>query len=259
MVEKAGVTGTEEVGAVGADGSEGAATAGGQTGGDQTGEGTDSSLIDRSLLPEEMRGKTPEQISMMWGAATRVLEAKNSESDSNNARIAALEAQIAANVEPEPDPLEGVDMKEMMLDDPVRAVDLLLEKTLEKKYGNTVARLESGIGETEIVKASRTIGPDFDQHEPKVRAILASSSGDVTEASVYGAYMMARGMAAVEDDNKRKKLSAETPAPTPEVTEVDSPTQLTGLAREIQKGSGLTEEDFTKFGEGELIVEVPGL
>ncbi len=256
MVEEQGNSGAESEGAVGANADAGVPAVAGQESGDSAGTPDASSVIDRNALPEEMRNKSPEEISLMWSAAARVLESKNSESESQNARIAQLEAAAAEQKrEPVPDPTENVDLKELMYENPEKAVDIMLEK----KYGPTVARFEAGIGETEIVRASRIIGPDFIEHEPAVRAILAKSKGPIDEAAVQGAYFMARGLASVQTDVARAKLAAETPAPTPEITEGDAPSQLQGLAKEIQRGSGLSEEDFVKFGEGELVTEVPGL
>ena len=256
MVEESGVKGIGSEGTVGESADEGTAESGGQKGGDSAGT-QDTDSIKRSELPEEMRGKTSAEISSMWGAATRVLQSKNVETDSLNNRIAQLESQALEQGAPpaEPDPDADVDLKELMLDDPERAMDIMLNR----RYSTTVNRLEKGIGETELIKASRSIGADFDEHEDAVRLILSQQSGPVTEGAVHGAYLMARGAASVQKDKAAAKLSLETPEPTPEVNESDLPGALTGLAKEIQLGSRMTEEEFLEFSTGELVVEVPGL
>lgn len=258
MAEETGANAAGSVGAVETPGDGGNAAVAGSQGGDQTGE-TNSGTINVADLPEEMRGKTPAEISTMWGAAARVLADKNSETETQSARIAVLESAALerqqAPPEPIPDPDEGVDIKELMYEDPEKAVDVLLRR----RYGETIDRLEAGIGQTAMIAARQNIGPDFDDHADAVKTILSKSSGPIDERAIQGAYYMARGLASVQADTAKAKLAIETPAPTPEVTEVDQAGPLTGLAAQIQRGSGLTEEEFIEFGEGELVVEVPGI
>lgn len=227
----------------------------GTPGSDPKGQGgaEEKRAIPVDSLPEDMRDKSPAEINRMWQTAAAVLAAKNDEVEQLNTRLRALE-EAKTKEPPEPDPTEGVDLKEMIYDDPEKAVEIAFQRV----YGKEFQRVESAVSDTVLMKVAKEIGPDFDKHEDKIRAILAGSKGPVTPDTVHGAYLMAKGLSTVEYEREARKKAAESEPPTPEVKDSDLP-QLTDLDKQIARGMGMSEEEYIKYSGEYIEVEVPGV
>lgn len=225
------------------------ADGGGAQEGSQEGASGSRNVIAMDDLPEEMRGKEPAQVQAMWNAAARALENQNNENETLKSELRQMREQLEnlgrrapePETPPEPD-LSPDEIRDKIFDDPVSAV----EAVVRKKFGPLIDRLERSTGETALMRMSKKIGSDFDDYEDSVRAILANTSGPISDQTVYGAYLMARGEKAVQSDQERKKKAASSPAPTPEVNESDAP-KLSSLQQQVARSMGMSEDEFTHY------------
>jgi hypothetical protein len=211
--------------------------------------GTEPKNIPEDVLPEDLRGKAPEEIRATLAAMKSTLGKKNDETDALKTRLASIEARLVngteRQTEVQSEPGDDKPLEEQILVNPKRAIQRAIK---ELGYEDRVEGIErvahSGASETAFMRAGSEL-PEFGEYEEDVREILKQSNAAATYSNVRGAYLMARGQRSMEGTDRSTRAAAagagaEVPAPKPSNTR--KVRKLNPLEREIARGQGFLDD-----------------
>ena len=213
-------------------------------------------VVPRDVLPEELRDQSDANVKMYLDAMRQGLTTRQAENDQlrqelADARAGAVPAHAVPDIEPVED-LSKEDLQQLILDDPMKALDWYAEK----KFGPRFRKTESIAGAGAYASAHQRWS-DFKDVEPTVRELIGRSGQMPSPELIETAYVQAQGMLRVQEkqDALAKASVATKPSP-PGPT--DKAPSLTKLQEEIAAASGMTKEEMLEFKDAdEMTMEVP--
>lgn len=209
--------------------------------------------IWREGLPDEWKGKTPQEIARVWGTAATLLDSKNNEVEALRQQLESLKSASPTPQPASPEPEEPIDFKSLIFDDPERAVDL----AVEKKYGKRVQEYERELSNVAVMKVEREFA-DFDEYRDTVNAILSNAQGRVTDQDVRSAYLLARGYKSVQDEREAAQAVHNEPPSPPEPTKKTP--EIPELGKAMMSSLGFqSEEEMDEWlnSDDDMEIEVP--
>lgn len=201
-------------------------------------------------LPEEWKGKSPAEISRIWQTAATML-------DSKDEQLKAMKQQMesATSRPPDPPPVqeeEEVDLKALVFDDPVKAVEIAGRKL----FGPQVERINTKLASLAMMEVEREY-PDFAKYKDTVKQIVSAKQGEIEAQDVRAAYLMARGFSAVQaEQEEASRIHNEPPSP-PEPSKKKP--EIPELGKAIMSRMGFeSEEEMDEWLSAEDVeMEVP--
>lgn len=232
-------------------------------------EGQGQDMIPADALPEDLRGKDPEEVRNTLSLLGQSLKSRNEENKELRDELRELRQQLRAGghegpeepEEPEEE-LSEEELKELAIDDPVKAVDHALSKLGYKEQFQGVGQTASqALGEAAFMRASREI-EGFDEHEDDVREILEETGAPPNLNNIENAYNLVLGRKYRQERVKKRKQEAASEEPSPpsgKEEEESKPSLEPGsLHAEIAEALDVSEEDLEEYGgEGPLQMDVP--
>lgn len=233
-------------------------------GGGGGGEG-DSRMIPEDVLPEDLRGMSPQEQKAYLQAMGTALVGRNQDVEELRDEVRRLREQGELR-EPDPEPVEDLseeELQDLLREDPIKAVDVALGKLGYKnrfeEVGGTATR---ALGEAAFMKAAQSL-PDFESHEDEVRKVIDQVGAQPSLTNIENAYNMVLGREYRQELAKKKKKArrSERPSP-PEKPEKEEEKPSLGepgsLKHEISTAMGVTEEDLEEYvSDGPMEMDVP--
>jgi hypothetical protein len=220
-------------------------------------------VIPLTVLPEELRGQSEEAIKYQLSQLLTSLR-------TSNTRNQELERELRARrAEPPPPPpvveapkipvgADGQPKKfgDWLLEEPEKALDHFFGERAKGVLGQ-MQQLAHRVDKTEFSSVRAKV-PDFARYEESITGILGDA--ERTEENVMGAYAMAKGLEAIENETRAQRGATSTERAAPpegEAPRKDYP--KTSLSEEIRQGMGMGEEEYyDKFAKADYFpVKVP--
>lgn len=150
------------------------------------------------------------------------------------------------------------DFDNLMKTNPKQAIAMAVQEA----FGQEISGLREGVGET-YFSQMRQEYPDFKEYEDTVRDIIETQQAPANKENLRGAYLMAKGHAAVQSERQKNSEdnNVETGTKRPDDKEGGGEKELTPLQKEIARGLGMSEEKYIEaqnsWSKGEYGVKVP--
>ncbi len=192
------------------------------------------------IIPEELKGRSPEEIKLLLSQMPRVVKAQKDEIDYLKSQSLSAH-QPPANMSVEPaGPTKS--FEELLDEDPRAAMKLFVEE----EYGATIGDLQNRVGEGEFGRI-KSMNPGFDEYEEDVRTLLNQSKTPATEANILGAYAMAKGQRELVKEQQMRRLADSTTPAAPAPDDKGKAPELSPLQDEVRGAMGLSAEDYVKY------------
>lgn len=212
-------------------------------------------VIPEDVLPEQLRGRTPQEIRFILGqmatsVATQTQRIKDLEA-AQARPLPGIAAPVAAPGSGDGRPAKPIE--ERILEEPK---EVILE-VVRELIGPTAARLETGLEEVTESLSARDYD-DWSEVKDDVYALLREAGAPKTKANIEMAYDTVIGRRA-----RVARRLAVAAANNPDIPHGDAPPvrqapELTGLEKEIFESSGMTREQWDKMGDSSsLDIRVP--
>lgn len=248
-----------EANAGGAEGTGG--TGGAPSGGQPQGEkGTpkggagDSGVggLPLDVLPEPMRGMPANQIKFILQNATTAVQNTAKENRRLQAQLEELQKGGGKKRGPGRPPKQADtgqddggdegedDFESMMKTNPKQAIAMAVQEA----FGQEIGSLREGVGDVYFSQMRQEF-PDFKDHEDTVREIIETQQVPANKDNLRGAYLMAKGHAAVQAERQKTTQDDNVEAGTNRPAEgKDAKKELTSLQKEIARGLNMTDEQY---------------
>lgn len=205
-----------------------------------------SATIPVDALPEELRSLPPDQLRRTLDNLGMALQYSNKERDDLRQRIHDIESRESRTPAAPKEPEKSI--KDMLYEDPERAVDILLERKLAARL-SSMDHLSNEVGTTQRM-LMRNEYEDFAELEPDIDRIIRATGVTPTRENLRGAYLMALGNQADTNRRRKKNATLNPEKPKPDANNKKK-AELTSLEREIARGMRISEDDYAKWREQE--------
>ncbi len=212
-------------------------------------------LVPEDVLPEQLRGKSPEEVREALNKAFQSTDQLNVLTQ----RLANLEGRIAAPAPtptPANPPAPEKPLSELIYEDPEAAI----RNTVAKMLGTQINNVNSFMEDTASTLVRQEL-TDFDQYKDRVDSILNATKAPRTKENLRGAYMMARGEASLDAERRAAAKRIATPEPTVNGNDPKRAKEpkISDLESQVMRQMGITDvKEYLKYRDGDFDVKVPG-
>lgn len=208
-----------------------------------------------SNLPAFLRGKSESEISQIFMRMADVAETQSERVKRLESELRSVQEHVSRPAAPPPEPEEEIDLKDLIVDDPEKA----LKYFIEKNYGPQLGSIQQQLGST-ILDNARMQYDGFNEMESDIVGELKKRGIPMNKQSLDDAYYLVLGRKTREEKERLRREAEATKESSPPPSSAPKPEdQLTDLDRDIMRASRITSvEEYLKFRDGEFNVKLAG-